>query len=168
LGGVLVSSGSGNTIRSNIIDANGPWCSLVFPLHGVAGPTVGQASQLMHGHDAGVLQRAGQAGLAEEALLGAGIVTQLAAQDLDGQIALQGVVAAAIHFAHAADGDELVEHQASGDQRRRRCSVGREHGAGLGVGGVERIGLGHGDTSAVGARKVSRTRCVRCRGARSR
>jgi hypothetical protein len=39
----------------------------------------------------------------QESLLGAGVVVQLGPQNLNGQIALQGVVAAAVHLAHAAD-----------------------------------------------------------------
>jgi hypothetical protein len=94
--------------------------------HGVAGLAIGELTEVMHGHDAGVLQRAGQSCLAEETLYSASIAAQLNSQDLDGQITLEGVIATAIDLAHAADADPLEEHTAGCVQRLCRFGVRRE------------------------------------------
>ncbi len=99
--------------------------SAAHQLHAVAGASIGELSEVVDGHDAGVLQRAGQPGLAEEALFGPAVAVQLSLEDFEGQIALQRVVAAAVHLAHAAEADLLEQPMAGRDRSRRRVGAGR-------------------------------------------
>jgi hypothetical protein len=109
-------------------------------LHGEEGPAVVQAADLDDGHDAGVLQPAGQPRLLQEAALQAGAPAQLRAQHLDGQVAAQVGVGGAVDGAHAAAADLLQEAVAAGVGRR----VGR--------GGVCRRDVGAGAQGVVGRR----------------
>jgi hypothetical protein len=71
------------------------------------------------------------------------------------QIALEGVIAAAVHFAHAADTDPLEQRVADEDGVLRRFGISRVRRAGGLVGELERIRVGYGETSAIIARWVS-------------
>src|SRR5438309_460144 len=69
---------------------------------------IGEPAKIMHRHDAGMLHGAGETRLAKKAALGLGIAAKVRAHHLDGQVAVQARIAAAIHLAHAA-GAELIE-----------------------------------------------------------
>src|SRR5262245_52242475 len=88
----------------------------------------------MHGRDAGVLQLAGDARLAEEAPGGRRVGRIAIGQQLDGDIAIEGGVAGAVDDAHASATD-LVEKFVARRTGGSGGHVGRAGGV-VAIGGV--------------------------------
>ena len=86
-------------------------------LHDVEGPAVGQAADLMDGHNAGMLELSADLGLGLEAGDHLSIVGELLAQHLDRDRPAQGDVFAEVDRAHAAVLD-LAAQVAAGDRRQ--------------------------------------------------
>jgi hypothetical protein len=78
-------------------------------LHGEEGPAVGEGAQLVDGDDAGVLELAADLGLLDEAADHLGILAEVVAEDLQGDVAAEVGVAALEDRAHAALGDLAVD-----------------------------------------------------------
>ena len=95
-------------------------------LHGQERPAIGEGADLVDGRNAGMLQLAGDARLAEEALGGWRIGRVALGQQLDGDVAIEGDVAGAVDDAHAAVADlvkQLVARRA--ERRDGRLGAGR-------------------------------------------
>src|SRR5262249_9129589 len=103
-------------------------------LHREIGPAVRRLTQIVDRGHAGMLESSGDPGFLEEAphQLRAGLA--IGAQDLDGQVAIQSRIAAAINDAHAAAVDflELAQVAPTGNRRAERADAGRavRHGRG--------------------------------------
>ena len=78
-------------------------------LHREEGPEVGEGAQLVDRHDAGVLELAADLGLLDEAADHVGVVAEVVAQHLEGDVAAEVGVAALEDGAHAAAGDLAVD-----------------------------------------------------------
>ena len=70
--------------------------------HREVGPTIGQPSDLMDRHDAGVFELGGGLGFSEEALNRGVVIGQLRAQHLEGHQPVQALVVGAKHLSHSA------------------------------------------------------------------
>ncbi len=82
--------------------------------HAEKAPDAVVLSELVHRHDVGVLELAGDACLGGESLDLRVASRELGRQDFDGHIALQVFVERAHHRAHPADADELLLDEALG------------------------------------------------------
>ncbi len=99
-------------------------------LHREVGPAVGEGAQLVHRHDAGVLELTADLRLLDEPAHQLGLVLVALEQDLDGQVAAQVGVAPLEDRPHPAPGDLAEELVAVAMLRRR----GHLIGGGLGDG----------------------------------
>jgi hypothetical protein len=111
-------------------------------LHGEEGPAVVQPADLDDGHDAGVLQPAGDLRLLQEAALQVGAPTKLLAQHLDGQVAAQVGVGGAVDGAHAAAADLLVQLTPPGVGRPAGRASRSGPAAAVSGGDVDGVGRG--------------------------
>ncbi len=110
-------------------------------LHGEERAAVGQRAQLVDRHHAGMLELAADLRLLHEAADEVGAVAVAVEQDLQGQVASEVVVPAAVDGAHAAAGDLAEQAIAAGrgvDEAVRAATVGDRPLVG-------RVGVGQDD-----------------------
>ena len=88
-------------------------------------PAVGEGAQLVDRHDPGVLQLAADLRLLDEPADHVGVVAEVLAEHLDGDVAAEVGVAALEHRAHAAAGDLAVDPVAGRAVARPRDRAGR-------------------------------------------
>jgi hypothetical protein len=99
-------------------------------LHGEERALVGEGAQLIHGGNAGVLQLPGDPRFLDEPLRELGPVAVAFEEHLDGYVAVQVGVAAAINRPHAAVAEFAKEFTAADLGRQRRVRRGAEGGMG--------------------------------------
>jgi hypothetical protein len=80
-------------------------------LHGQEGPAIGESTDLVHRRDTKVLQLPRNPRPAEESLGGQRIDCVVLGQQLDGDLAVEGSVAGAVDYAHAAAVDLVNQFQ---------------------------------------------------------